>query len=323
MHASIQTLLANGMTLQEATWTAVRNQHDALLSLNTDDPRATFGESYEKSFIPAEALKEAACVCIGCMDGRVPSPENGMKLGVAGSGVLMTKMPHAELLKTMTASAFCEYLSDAISGDERFLTFVRTLHSTFSSPEHLTVSDHEGCGAVDYFCAIAEAAFKEAGNPLSLPRKQVGRAAAKRLHTILSLQGEPQSAGYAEDNDIQMNGMPEIHDEFAIVIDLTGRYNGGLALEMPNSNEAKPLRALLLTARYSPSWEYLEAEIRKGREIIAGAYGIGIDPPVLIIGATDDPSFSADTVKENLADALDGTTVLTMTEPNSTEQTRS
>lgn len=304
--------------LQAATFRGVRAAHDALVD-GAEHPESVLS-GYDSSFISPDALaRKESKVCIGCMDERVPSPDGGMKVGVAGSGVLMTDMPRLDL-RSVTAEQIYAYIESQESGDANFKKFVATMLRKKQEGWDIETSDHEGCGAVGIFGDALEETLKSAGNPIKLDRKEVAARAAKRLHAALGLEGRNRSAAFAEGSDIEMDGHPEIHDAFAMVIDLSGRNSGRIKVKVPTADgpEEHDLRALFVSGRYSPAWDYLAVEVEKGREIIRGKHGVGIDPPIVTIGAADDPAYSADAAIEKLGNALAGARVIKLQEPAKT-----
>lgn len=286
---------------QRQIWKGVEQGHQTLLRLETETPEHVFTTAWPLAFASKEYLKAGlAPVHIGCMDEGVPAPEGGVKIGVAGSGVLMTDL---DALEGMNAEQIYAWLEDPESGDATFRAFVAQIQSQYPDLSNMTVSEHEGCGAVGIFCDMVKAKYPT----LVLERTRVATAAAKRLHTALGLKGGHQRVGFGEQG-IRMKREPDIHDAYVEVIDGTGRFD-------PSKLD---MRALLLSgARFLPETDtYLGAEVAAGHGIIKGGHGLGIDAPVLVIGDPDNPACSAEMLQRRYASKLNGRRVIVVTAPS-------
>ncbi len=300
---------------QEKIWVNVKDGYQTLIDANGNVEKV-FGNSLKQSFVDSEKLANGeAKICVGCMDERVPSPEGGMKLGVAGSGVLMTKIPEPDQLRSMTGEQIYAYLEDVTSGDENFWKLVASLQEKIAGGADITVSSHEGCGAVGIFCGNLEKALAEAGNPLTLDRQRVADAAAARLHAALKLSGSHRKANFSKKADIPMDGDHHMHDAFAMVLDFSGRNNGQLTVRI--GKRTQPLRSLFISGRFSPDWEYLKMEVKAGLGILAGGHAAGIEEaPVLIIADPSHPEFTGSAVIQNLGDSLGTAKALVVNAPS-------
>lgn len=286
--------------LQQETWENAQPAHDRLLPL--EDPQNSAEQvipGFSTAFLTdKELMSGKVTVCVCCMDERVPGP----KIGVAGAAVLMTDISSIqEKVKTMSDEEIYAWLSDPASGDKDFRSYVAHL---LKLGWKYSVADHAGCGAVGIFCAK----FKELTGHTLKPER-VAAAAAKRLHIALGLEGEHQTADYSK-KKINMDGHPEIHDGYCVIIDGTGRLN----------TANLPVRGLLISARHAPSIEYFRVEAGAAKGILSGSHGLGNSlprVPYLLIGDPDNPKFSVDALKEMLGPVLDpaNTRILRATGP--------
>ena len=243
-----------------------------LMRLEHEPPEAVFGERFTQAFVPAQKLREGSVkICAGCVDDGVEGVDGGPKIGVAGTGVLMTKYLAVNRARRMSANELNAWLMDPRSGDRDFWNFVDNLQSLKMQGYALDTSSHEKCGAVMQFTLR----FKEYSG-IDLEPERVERAIAKRLHTALGLRGGPRRIGVAH-GDARLNRHPDIHERAAArTIDDTGRFRP----------EQLGLATLMTTGATAPSTSYIKTESDLAADILKGPEGI-LDPddvsPIVLV----------------------------------------
>lgn len=248
---------------------AMNENLDRLASGTT--PAEVFGEEWNHAFVDPEAVRTGTVVLhCGCMDERVPDTDGGLKVGTAGSGILMTRFDDP-ICKGNDPEAMYEFLASPKSGNSVFQAFVASLRKTGGTCK---VSDHGGCGAAKLFCAALE------GKGLNPDR--AAKAAAVRLNRALGLGDHPLHSNFGE-SDIAMNGNADVHDAHCLIIDATGHFRADAV-----SSTLRGLKLsgapLLTEADNEEQNGYLRTELDRGSEIIAGPHGVGIKaPPVLVV----------------------------------------
>ncbi len=268
------------MTHTAIVRTDLRKEADAmnvnLERLAVETPEAVFGKEWNEAFATRKEIESGEIVLhCGCMDERVPDA-GGLKLGTAGSGVLMTNLD-AEEFKTSDTEAIYAFLSDPRSGDANFSAMVASIKSMLGENGKVKVSDHGGCGAA----GICTKLFKDR-HGIELDAKRVAKAGAARLHSALGLPGAALHTDY-ESGDIPMDGDPHTHDAHGLLIDTTGR--------MRLDGLGKKLRMLKLSgisllkdADDEVQNGYLQTELSAGTGIIAGDHGVGLEnSPILVV----------------------------------------
>ncbi len=260
------------------------------------DAVSVLGEGWNAAFPSREEIENGTVVLhCGCMDERVPDTEGGLKIGTAGSGILMTRFddPRFEGKKAEDIYAF---LADPASGDGNFAALVSSLRAMQAKGATINVSDHGGCGAAGMFCARFE------GKDLD-PAK-AARAAATRLQRALGLQGMPSHTDYG-DADIPMNGDPHVHDAHCLIIDATGRFRADAVKDTLRGLKLSGM-TMLPDAESDEQNGYLRTELAAGTGIIAGSHGVGLkNAPIVVILDPADPR-SRETVQKRYDLAAQG-----------------
>jgi hypothetical protein len=280
--------------LQQKVQREMQPQLNKLMQLQYEKPEAVFGNSVKAATYSPEALKQGKVhILIGCMDERVPDPEDGVKIGVAGAGILMTHIPKRENVTKWTEDQIYAYLADPLSGDDNFKKFVAGVDPLHKTNAQIECCDHELCGAAGLFAKQFE---EETGKKID--PKKAGAAAALRLHRALKLKGKPKTAGFKA-GEVRMNGSDKIHDAVGMAV----LGHDRLTLSKVKVDE-KPLRVLLVNGLHAPSIEYLQTEVRVGsQDIIGSSHGIGNKhTPILLFGGTESDERSADDLKKSLGD---------------------
>ncbi len=255
-------------------------------------PEEVFGKEWNEAFVSQEDIDSGKVTLhCGCMDERVPDMENGLKIGTAGSGILMTNFGHPRF-QTDDVEEIYEFLADPESGDANFWAFIQSLKEQQKAGATIVVSDHAGCGAAVIFCDR----FPEKKLDAAICAKK----AALRLKRALGLAGEPLHSGYDKEDLPKMNRDPVNHDAHCLVIDTTNRFRADTVNEKLRGLKLSGI-SFLKDANNEEQNGYLRVEVEKGSEIIAGIHGTGIkDAPLLVITDPADPN-SKKTAEERYA----------------------
>jgi hypothetical protein len=283
--------------LQKETWEQVKAKYEKLTLLETQPPEAVFGNAYEAAFIPPEKLETGEVPdCVECIDERV-NAKGRNKIAIAGSGVLMSRIPDKQELTGTDA--------DLLIPNDEYRELVHNLRGLMAKGHTIEVSSHEGCGAAKMYCDEFE---KRTGKRPDA--KKVEIMAAERLSKDLGLKERPKRADY-EKGDIRMNGKPQIHHAYAVVLDGTDRVN----------LQTLGVDALQISAPLEPA-KYTPKEAEAAGKILLGDHGIGPKylPEVLFvaIGDPDNPRFSAEALAKRTDGILKGikTRTLRVTAPS-------
>lgn len=279
--------------------TNARAQLDRLMRLENESPDAIFGkENLAEAFVSEEKLRSGKVkLCVGCVDEGVEGIDGGPKIGVAGTGVLMTVLLAPERARRMSAEEFYAYLSNPQSGDGDFWKLVANLRALMLQGHSLDTSSHERCGAVMKFIMVLK---KSTG--IELDPDCTEKAIAKRLHTALGLSGLPRRIGI-ERGDSRLKRHPDRHDKaVARTIDDSGRFRP----------KALGIGTLMTTGATAPSLSYVHQEIVFEGHVIAGPEGIlekdDVSPILLV-------SHDIRAAMKKYAPILEGETVLTLRAP--------
>ncbi len=246
------------------------------------------GKGWKNAFVSREGIENGTVVLhCGCMDERVPDTDGGLKIGTAGSGILMTRFDDTRF-QGKSAKEIYAFLADPTSGDGNFAALVSSLKAMQAKGAKIVVSDHGGCGAAGMFCARFEGK--------NLDPAKAAKAAATRLQRALGLSGGAKHTDYGGDADIPMNGDSHVHDAHCLVIDATGRFRADAVKDTLRGLKLSGI-TMLPDADSEEQNGYLRTELAAGTGIIAGAHGVGIkEAPIVVILDPADPK-SRDTVE--------------------------